>query len=110
MSSQDLDPHRSLDEQLRESLNPKPGAASRVARGALAQPERPPGGLPRWGWLAASLFFIALVAAGAWWGALPKAPEPTPPVAAFHIENSGGLVTVVAPSGQVKALISGGSS
>lgn len=116
MSSEDRDPSRPpdsrpLEEELRALLQPAPGVASRVIAGALNDPVVAARALPRLAWLAASALAVSLLATGLWWASFRPPPPATPPssAAGFHIGNSGGLVTVVAPSGQVKALISGDS-
>lgn len=117
MSSQSRDPSPPPDEFLRRLLDPPPGTVRRLVTNALDDgahggrtPRRPwaPGpAFSRQVMAGAGLLAALLLTVGLWWAAsrpAPLAPEAGP---GYQVENSGTVVTIVGPTGQVQALISG---
>ncbi len=109
-----------VDSYLRQVLEPEPGSARRVARQALRPPSPSPRRL-RWRLVAAPAICVLVALAGSlWWslGSSPAPPAARPVVVeirrthrpAFEITNSGGVVAVTSPTGQVLAIVSGGNS
>ena len=102
-----FDPEESsarLDESLRRALDPPPGTAARVTRGALGagpRPTRP----PAWHWLPVTAALVLSIAVAFF---LAREPERPAPLRAA-ITNVGDIVIATTPEGEGRLLRSAGS-
>ncbi|MCB1035623.1 MAG: hypothetical protein KDD47_17510 [Acidobacteria bacterium] len=115
MRSDDRDPSLPPDELLRHLLEPPAGTAKRIVASALRKQELPFRGMGRplaAGLVAAMLLVASLLTAGRVLRRPPLLSHAPPPAGnadggSYSISNSGKVVTVTDPSGQVELLVSG---
>ena len=115
MRRADFGDEHEVDSRLRQALEPSDESVERVVTKALATPK--PVTLTRWkpALAAASLAVFAVIGAR-YLARVDPAPPPlrievrADQEPAFHITNTGGAITVTAPSGQVVAIVAGGAS
>lgn len=110
-----------VDEYLRQALEPDSDTTRRVARQALSSPT-----LARslsWRLVVAPAVLVLVAIVGSLWWRLGPSSSPAPAPAlpsvviveraqrpAFEITNSGGVIAVITATGQVMAIVSGGTS